>query len=143
MQFNLFKRAGKEDGPKGAVAETAGISVLLCEGDPFYAEAIHLLLSRNGYAVKVAPDGNQALAMLASQSFSLILCTVQLPERDGFAVLKSVRLDPRLKKTPFIFLTEVSDIATIDRATEEGATDYFIKAAAGLNHLLELIKKYV
>lgn len=143
MQFNFFKRSDEKGGSESARSASTAKKILLCEDDPFYAEAIRVLLSRNGYAVEVALDGVQALAVLGGQTFDLILCAVQLPVHDGFAILKSVRLDARLKRTPFIFLTAVADSATMDRATEEGATDYFIKASAGLSHLLELIKKYV
>jgi len=123
---------------------TTATHVLLCEDDPFYSEAISLLLSKNGYRITVVANGNEGLDLLRSEGdFGLILCGIVIPGLDGFGVLRAVKADEQLKRIPFIFLTTVSDSQSMERAQELGADDYFIKVNAGLSHLVELIRKHV
>ena len=66
-----------------------------------------------------------------------------MPNLDGFGVLKYVKSTPNLASKPFIFLTGVSDMESMDRATELGVKDYFIKANTGLPKIVDLVKKYI
>lgn len=118
--------------------------ILLCEDDPFFSQALTLILTTAGYDLMVAVDGQIGVNTLAAeQNFKLILCDIQMPNLDGFGVLKYVKNTPAISTIPFVFLTGVADMASMDRATELGAKDYFIKANTGLPKIVDLVKKFV
>ena len=120
--------------------------ILLCEDSPFFAQAISTVLKTQGYQVIHAEDGQKGLDILRQQKdFDLILCDIMMPNLDGFGVLKGINADPELSalNIPFIFLTGVSDIDSMDRGKELGAKDYFIKSNVGMDKIIELVKKYI
>lgn len=118
--------------------------ILLCEDSTFFAQAISMLLKSKGYEVQHAPDGEKGLALLKEQrDFDLILCDIMMPNVDGYEVARQVQLEEDLRKIPFIFLTGVTDTASMERATELGATDYFIKSNVGMDKITELVAKHI
>ena len=131
------------DAPAAPVAASKA-RLLLCEDDPFFSQALTLILTTAGYDLIVAADGQIGVNTLAQDhDFQLILCDIQMPNLDGFGVLRYAKATPEIATIPFIFLTGVSDMASMDRATELGAKDYFIKANTGLPKIVELVQKYV
>lgn len=118
--------------------------ILLCEDSAFFAQAISMLLKSKGYEVQHAADGEKGLALLKEQrDFDLILCDIMMPNVDGYEVARQVQLEEDLRKIPFIFLTGVSDSSSMDRATELGVTDYFIKSNVGMDKITELVAKHI
>lgn len=118
--------------------------ILLCEDSPFFAQAINMVLTSQGYQVVSAVDGVKGLETLRAQpDFSLILCDIMMPNLDGFGVAREVRQDPNLSQIPFIFLTGVSDQESMTKAEEFHVTDYFIKSNVGMDKIVELVKKHI
>lgn len=123
--------------------------ILLCDDSEFYLQSISLILQEMGYEVVSTTGGAKALEALRSSQyletggFNLILCDVMMPEMGGFDVLKEVKNDPALQHIPFIFLSFVSDMESIDRAAGLGVQDYFIKSEATLERIGELVSKYL
>ena len=118
--------------------------ILLCEDSPFFAQAINMVLTSQGYQVVSAVDGVKGLETLRAQpDFSLILCDIMMPNFDGFGVAREVRQDPNLNQIPFIFLTGVSDQESMTKAEEFHVTDYFIKSNVGMDKIVELVKKHI
>ncbi len=58
-----------------------------------------------GYEVIEAADGQEALQKITETAPDLVLCDVQMPELDGYAVIQSLRQDARFTKLPVIALT--------------------------------------
>lgn len=134
---------GAKDGGDAGPA-VAKPRILLCEDDAFFSQALTLILTTAGYELVVAADGQIGVNTLAQdQNFRIILCDIKMPNLDGFGVLRYVKGTPALANIPFVFLTGVSDMASMDRATELGAKDYFIKANTGLPKIVDLVKKFV
>lgn len=118
--------------------------ILLCEDSAFFAQAITMTLKTQGHEVVHAPDGEVGVAKLQEMGdFDLILCDIMMPKLDGFGVIKAVKADSKFSSLPFIFLTGVSDMDSMDRGKELGANDYFIKSNVSMDKLVELVKKYV
>ncbi len=118
--------------------------ILLCEDSTFFAQAISMLLKSKGYEVQHAADGAIGLGILKEQKdFDLILCDIMMPNVDGYEVARQVKADADLASIPFIFLTGVSDFASMDRATALGVTDYFIKSNVGMDKITELVAKHI
>lgn len=81
-----------------------------------------------GYSTIAANNGEEALELLKTHVPDLILCDMMMPHLDGREVLKRVRKEfPRLKRTPFIFLTALATRDDVIAGKRLGADDYLTK----------------
>lgn len=101
-------------------------NALICvvEDDPDIARILQTYLERERLRVVCAADGEAALAQHRSLNPALVLLDVNIPKKDGYAVLSEIR---RRGDTPVIFATAMAD--DIDRLTglRMGADDYVVK----------------
>jgi DNA-binding NtrC family response regulator len=91
-------------------------------------ENMRKLFSRilgDAYAVTEAADGTQALALLASRSFDVVVTDIQMPGADGFQVLREVKR--RAPDTEVVLVTAYASIPKAVEAIKEGAYDYVSK----------------
>jgi len=70
------------------------------------------LIESWGYEVIEAADGSEALQKIMETEPDLVLCDIQMPEQDGYAVIQSLRQNPRFAKLPVIALTAFAMRAT-------------------------------
>ena len=104
------------------------IRILLVEDSGIQAKATVKLLNEIGYSSVVASPGvDQALELLRTRSFDVILCDWSMPGRSGLDLLKEVREIPELSSKPFIFLTAHAEKEIVMEAVKSGATDYLVK----------------
>jgi DNA-binding response OmpR family regulator len=87
-------------------------------------DLVEYALSREGYAVVAAPDGEQALQRWASDNPDIVLLDTNLPKIDGFEVCRRIRAE---SSTPVIMLTACHEEDDIVRGLQMGADDYVIK----------------
>ena len=78
--------------------------VLVIEDDARWRTLVELSLEGEGHTVLTAADGLAGLA-LATEKPDVILCDVEMPRLNGYAVLEALRQQPELRAIPFIFLT--------------------------------------
>lgn len=90
-----------------------------------------------------AKNGEEGLRKIISEKPDLILLDLMLPKADGFWVLEALRRDPKLRKTPVIVLSNLSQKSDEKRALHLGAKEYIIKAEVSIKHIVEQIKYYV
>ena len=84
-------------------------------------------LKRQGHTVEVAVDGRQALEMIKTQRFDLVLLDIMMPEMNGYEVLEQMKTDVTLPYVPVIMISAVDEIESIVRCVELGAEDYLPK----------------
>jgi adenylate cyclase len=85
-------------------------------------------LKREGYTnLTTANDGRQALELLQSQRFDLVLLDIMMPELNGYEVLERLKTDPQLRHIPVIMISAVDEMASVVRCIELGAEDYLPK----------------
>jgi len=85
-------------------------------------------LLQDHYQVKVAPNGARALKIARAEAApDLILLDVMMPDMDGYAVCRELKLDGRTSGIPVIFLTALSDEADEELGLGLGAVDYVTK----------------
>lgn len=99
--------------------------ILLVEDDPLLLETLSELLESRGYTLLEAATANAALTLSYEQSFDLMLFDVNIPDFSGFELLKMLRESGNT--TPCIFLTSLSDIASLSKGFSVGADDYLKK----------------
>jgi two-component system sensor histidine kinase/response regulator len=100
--------------------------VLVIEDDARWRTLVELSLEADGHIVLTAADGLAGLA-LASEKPDVILCDVEMPRLNGYAVLEALRQQPELRSIPFIFLTARSARSDQRKGMVLGADDYITK----------------
>src|SRR4030095_4531587 len=110
----------------GEVLLEAPHAILVVDDAPTNLVAYRAALELLGREIVTASSGNEAIALLGRQQFSLLLIDVRMPGMDGFATVELLR-DQLHKLTTVIFIPGSSDPATMRRAYEFGAVDYLVK----------------
>jgi serine phosphatase RsbU (regulator of sigma subunit) len=84
-------------------------------------------LKQQGHEVAIAENGKKALEKLRAEPFDLVLLDIMMPEMDGYQVLTEVMADPVLKHVPVIMISAVTEMDSVVKCVEMGATDYLPK----------------
>jgi sigma-B regulation protein RsbU (phosphoserine phosphatase) len=84
-------------------------------------------LKQQGHAVAMAENGRRALEMVRAEPFDLVLLDIMMPEMDGYQVLAEMMGDPVLKHVPVIMISAVTEMESVVKCVEMGATDYLPK----------------
>ena len=98
--------------------------ILVVEDDNNIAALIRMYLEKEGFAVRLAPDGGRAMDEFHAREPDLILLDVMLPVLDGWGVCTRVR---ETSKCPIIMLTAKGEVSDRIQGLEMGADDYLVK----------------
>ena len=102
--------------------------ILLVDDKPENLLSLEALLSDQGYKLVKALSGNEALCMTLKQDFALVLLDVQMPGMDGFETAELMRLNPKTKHIPIIFVTAgTNNLHFQFKGYGAGAVDYLAK----------------
>lgn len=104
-----------------------GARILLVEDNPANLELMRYLLSAAGHEPLLALDGAQGLKIAAEEPLDVVLCDVQLPDMDGFEVLRRMRADPLMRALPIVAVTALAMVGDRDRALAAGFDGYMAK----------------
>lgn len=84
-------------------------------------------LKQQGHTVALAENGRQALDMLRSESFDVVLLDILMPEMDGHQVLAHMKADNNLRDIPVIVISALDEMDSVVKCIEMGAEDYLPK----------------
>ena len=115
------------DGVSHATVLAPRPRILLAEDDDAVAYTLNDVLEDDGYQVKRAADGRQAVELASQHPFDLVLLDLEMPELDGFTVCRMLRSNERFKTLPILVLTVRNDPQDILAGFAEGVTDYMTK----------------
>ena len=101
--------------------------VLIADDEPDIREIIEYNLTREGYQVQTAKDGNEALTKARSFKPDLIILDIMMPYKNGVEVCEILRSQSDFQQTMIIFLTARSDESSQIKGLETGADDYITK----------------
>ena len=99
------------------------------------------LLKREGYRVELAADGLQAITLLEQERPAVVLSDIEMPQMDGFELLRHIREQESLAGLPVIMITSRTAQKHKEHALEMGANNYLGKPYTE-NELLRLVQKY-
>lgn len=86
------------------------------------------ILNDLGYRnVDMADDGSTALPMLQAGSYDFVISDWNMPRMEGLELLKAIRADSRIAKTPVLLVTAESKKEKIIEAAQAGVNDYVVK----------------
>jgi len=115
-------------------------TVLIVEDDPGLREALCDTLELAGYAVMAATDGPAALHALERASVGMVVSDVQMPDMDGYTLLKRVR--NRHPDLPVVLMTAYGTVQKAVDAMRCGAADYLTKPFAA-DVLVDMVNRYL
>ena len=103
-------------------------NILVVEDDKFLRELIAQKLSKEGYKVFEAIDGEEGIKKIQKEKPDLVLLDLILPGIDGFEVLSKMKKDSTISSIPVIILSNLGQKDDVERGLKLGAVDYLIKA---------------
>lgn len=102
-------------------------TILLIDDNKELRENTEEILQLANYTVITAENGKQGIELIRSKKPDLILCDINMPEIDGYCVLRSLNNMPERAGTPFVFMTAYTDNADFRKGMDLGADDYLTK----------------
>lgn len=106
--------------------ETKG-NILIVDDEPENLKLLSLLLIENGYKVRAAKTGKEALSSIQFSLPDLALLDIKLPDLSGFDICKNIKSDVSTKELPVLFLSALKESNDIVYGFEVGAQDYITK----------------
>ncbi len=101
--------------------------ILVVDDDLVLRELVTLNLEAEGFSVRTASDGDQALELARELQPDLILLDVMMPGRDGLSALGELRQDPRTAEIPVALLTARATDEQVWEGWDAGADFYILK----------------
>lgn len=102
-------------------------TMLVVDDDFINRTLLTAYLQDQGFAVETAEDGRQALDLLHTRPFDVVLLDLLMPELDGFGTLAEIKQEPALQHLPVIIISGLDEMESVIRCIEMGATDYLPK----------------
>ena len=124
------------------MAVDLSMPILIVDDYNTMVRIIRNLLKQLGFQdVDDATDGAAALAKLRARKYGLVISDWNMEPMTGYDLLKEVRADPALVKTPFIMVTAESKTENVIAAKKAGVDNYIVKPfnAQTLQHKIQAV----
>jgi DNA-binding response OmpR family regulator len=103
------------------------LRLLIADDNRDIADSLALLLERQGFEVRVAYDGQQAIDAARLVRPDVFIVDLVMPTLDGFQVAKQLRAMPEFERAVFVALSGLSDQAHFDEASKAQFDEYLVK----------------
>jgi PleD family two-component response regulator len=101
--------------------------ILIVEDNSTVTSVVKYFLELEGFEVLLAADGRAGLEAAHREKPSVIVTDVNMPEMDGFEMLKALRANPATRDVAILMLTSEDSLESETRALSAGADDYILK----------------
>ncbi|MBA3533598.1 MAG: response regulator [Ardenticatenales bacterium] len=102
--------------------------ILVVDDDLLNRTILSHHLHQSGHEATVAEDGRQALELLRTQPFDIVLLDVLMPHMNGYQVLEQMKADTTLRHIPVIIISALDEMESVVRCIKLGADDYLPKS---------------
>jgi adenylate cyclase len=102
-------------------------SILVVDDNGINRDLLSRYLERQGHAVQMAHNGRQALEMITTGAFDLVLLDITMPGLTGYQVLQHLKHSETLRDLPVIMISALDEMDSVIRCIELGAEDYLPK----------------
>lgn len=116
-----------------------GAKVLVVEDDNFLVSAYRAKLTKSGFTVEIATDGQEAIEKLPAFIPDIIILDVVMPRKDGFTTLAEIKQMEAYKGIPVIIATNLGQKDEVERAEELGAAAFITKSNLSMSELVDKI----
>ena len=114
-----------------------GKSILVVDDEPNFVTLLQIVLSKKGYEVCTALNGEEALKLIQDRRFDLALVDIRMGNMNGLSLLEQFK--QRLPEIDILMMTAYPTLDTKAAAARKGAAGYFTKPV-DLQNLLEAIR---
>ncbi|HEY6003397.1 MAG TPA: response regulator, partial [Anaeromyxobacter sp.] len=120
------RAAPRAPGPRAVRARA--LEVVLAEDSLATREVLRVLLEEQGFRVRVAADGEEALQRVAERAPDVVVSDINMPRRDGLSLTRALRSRAATERLPIFLLTSQDDDATRAAGAAAGADAYLLKS---------------
>ncbi len=114
--------------------------ILLIEDNEMNRDMLSRRLTRKGFQIAIAEDGERGVEMAQSESPNLILMDISLPVMDGYEATRQIKANPTTRSIPIVALTAHAMSGDREKCLEAGCDEYETKPV-DLPRLLDKIEK--
>ncbi|MBF0427328.1 MAG: response regulator [Magnetococcales bacterium] len=150
--FTVIFRFGKESlefhpklswiDPMPLIEQIRGSRVLLAEDNAINQQVAVEILQGLGVVVEIAENGLQAVEMVKSMAFDLVLMDLQMPVMNGFLAIRLIRSDSRFAPLPIVAMTAHAMAGDREKSLEAGFNDHVTKPIE-MHHLYEALARWI
>ncbi len=146
---DLMKSAAKAAvyGPKPGMCEAKGEvirnSILVVEDSITSRMLLKNILETSGYLVVTAVDGIDAMTLLKTEKFDIVISDVDMPRMNGFNLTEKIRGDKKLSELPVVLVTALESREDKEHGIDVGANAYIVKSSFDQSNLLEVIRRLI
>lgn len=123
-----------------SIKENKKYKILVVDDEPLIRESLYEILRIEGYSVQMAQSGQEAVKLIQSSTFDIVVTDYKLPKMSGMELLEIIKKD--YSKIEVIMITGYGSIETAVEAMKKGAYDYITKPIND-NEIKIVIKKIV
>jgi DNA-binding response OmpR family regulator len=128
VERSLTPMAAVAEPPPLVVDEQAAKTpILFVDDDPTVVTMLSSYFAKKGYPVSTATDGLEAMGLLTTRSFEVVIADLNMPRLDGWGLLRMVREDLRTHETPVALFSAQDNYRESLRLVQAGAQAYFPK----------------
>ncbi len=113
------------------------------EDEVLILDLLNKKLTKEGYEVFTARDGEEGLRIMKEINPDLVLTDVIMPRMGGFEVIENMQRDKDLKKIPVVIISNSGQPVELGRARKLGVKDWLIKTEFNPQEVLEKVKKQI
>ncbi|MFA4922885.1 MAG: response regulator [Ignavibacteriaceae bacterium] len=101
--------------------------IMVADDSPSIRKFVSFALTMKGFEILSVCDGMEALEKLPTKKIQLLITDLNMPNVDGFELIKAVRKNEELKDIPIIILTSLAGSGEVEKGMEFGANSYLVK----------------
>lgn len=116
--------------------------ILLVDDDELILKVINRILSKEGYVVKTAANGKEALELIEKEKYDLLITDLMMPYSNGFEVISRFKQHPNAEGVPIIVISSVGTENAVREGLSIGADDYLRKPIMP-DELLIRVKRFL
>lgn len=115
--------------------------ILFIEDDAILLGAVSGALSKDGFEVLTAIDGETGIKSIEEFNPDLVILDIILPRKNGYEVMEYLKLKPELSSIPVVILTNLEGAQDVERMLALGARAFLVKANYTIDEIAEAVKR--
>lgn len=114
--------------------------ILIVEDDKLLASAYQMKMSKSGYEVMIASNGDEAIQHLSFFAPDLIILDLIMPGKDGYGVLEDLKKNSKWRSIPVIISTNLDQTGDLAKCRSYGVAEYIVKSRLSFEKLHDKIR---
>lgn len=114
------------------VGEQIPSEVLIVDDNAQNAELLQVFLEDQGYNIRIARDGVDAMEQVAAKMPDIVLLDIMMPKMSGFEVCRRLKEDRATRDIPVVLVTALNELGDVERGIDCGADDFLSKPVSKL-----------